>query len=286
MERQLLWALYHRLAQLYRPRPDRYQHTDHWIVLTFLWAVLCDRPVSWACRQENWPREFLFYLPPSSPTMSRRLRTKSVRKLLLRLLVQLQPSAQPGEIWYVDGKPLVVGGGSGDPDARAGRGVGMLAKGYKLYLIYSSAGRIGSLAIRPLNAFEPYVACELLGQLKLRGYLVGDNIYDTNATYDAAAQAGAQLVCSPGHTPTKGLGHRRHSPHRLLGLMIAASPAGRALIKSRYQIDRFFGWLGNRGGGLAPLPNFVRRLHRVRLWVTAKLVIMFQCRAQNHRLAA
>ncbi len=31
------------------------QYSDAWIVETYLWAVLHDRPTSWACRSENWP---------------------------------------------------------------------------------------------------------------------------------------------------------------------------------------------------------------------------------------
>ena len=48
---------------------------------------------------------------------------------------------------------------------------------------------------------------------------------------------------------------------------------GQALYAFREQVERNFGWLTNHAAGLAPLPNWVRRIHRVRLWVQAKLII-------------
>jgi hypothetical protein len=44
--------------------------------------------------------------------------------------------------------------------------------------------------------------------------------------------------------------------------------------------------MGSFGGGLQPLPNFVRRPRRVALWVTAKLVINGLRICKNHGLAA
>jgi hypothetical protein len=50
-------------------------------------------------------------------------------------------------------------------------------------------------------------------------------------------------------------------------------PFGQALEAQRYDIDRFFAHLGNSGGGLSPLPNWVRTFRRVRLWVRAKIFV-------------
>jgi hypothetical protein len=41
----------------------------------------------------------------------------------------------------------------------------------------------------------------------------------------------------------------------------------------RYDTDRFFGHLTSFGGGLSPLPNWVRTYPRVRLWVQAKIIL-------------
>jgi hypothetical protein len=41
----------------------------------------------------------------------------------------------------------------------------------------------------------------------------------------------------------------------------------------RTTVERFFGTLATFGGGLSSLPTWVRRLHRVRVWVAAKLTL-------------
>ena len=38
-------------------RRGRQQFSDAVIAKVFFHATHCDRPVSWACREENWPRE-------------------------------------------------------------------------------------------------------------------------------------------------------------------------------------------------------------------------------------
>ncbi len=48
---------------------------------------------------------------------------------------------------------------------------------------------------------------------------------------------------------------------------------GEAFYKRRDAIERFFGQLSAFGGGLAPLPAWVRRLERVERWITAKVII-------------
>jgi len=55
--------------------------------------------------------------------------------------------------------------------------------------------------------------------------------------------------------------------------------------QQRTQIERNFGNWTSFGGGLSPLPSWVRRLDRVRLWIQAKLLINAQ-RIQQKRLAA
>ena len=53
----------------------------------------------------------------------------------------------------------------------------------------------------------------------------------------------------------------------------APSPFGKALYALRGDIERRFGNLTGFGGGLQPLPSWVRTPHRVALWVAAKLVL-------------
>jgi hypothetical protein len=289
MERQLLWALYQRLLTLGHKTPPGYSHSDLSIALTYLWSTLSDRPVSWATKREHWPSAFLCCDLPSPATMSRRLRTKSVRKLLVKLLRALQRSWTRAPVWFIDGKPLPVGGSSGDQDAKAGRGAGLLARGYKLHAMIQASGQVEALMVLPMNVNEAKAARTLLKAAcpkitRRQAYLVGDAAYDATALYDLAAARGLQLVARP-RKARLGLGHKRQSPHRLRGLEIAHTPQGRALLKARFGIDRMFGSWGNTAGGMGPLPNWVRRLHRVRLWVLAKIVILAQIRTQKYGLA-
>jgi hypothetical protein len=48
---------------------------------------------------------------------------------------------------------------------------------------------------------------------------------------------------------------------------------GRELLRGRGAIERAFGNAGSFGGGLGPLPNWVRRPGRVERWVWGKLLI-------------
>ena len=58
------------------------------IVVVYLWAVIHDRPTSWACERRNWNGIEVVRLP-SQPTMSRRLRTRPVQQLLDQVEAQL-----------------------------------------------------------------------------------------------------------------------------------------------------------------------------------------------------
>lgn len=277
MERELWGRVYLMVRSLGRSRRrPRARFADAAIVLVHLWAVLHDRPVSWACDLRNWagrrPRRL-----PSNATMSRRLRTDSVRGLLDAVEARLrEPGADGpapgGLVKVVDGKPLPVGGHSKDPDARNGRGAGGMAKGYKLHVIWGDGPIPCAWDVRPMNEAEPAVAAELVAAAPGAGYLLGDAAYDSNPLHDAAAAAGHQLV-APRKRPSGGLGHRPHSPRRLRSIALPASDFGRSLHRLRDDVERHFARLTNPAGGLGPLPNWVRRLRRVRQWVQGKLLL-------------
>ena len=252
-------------------RPKRVQHSDVVIVLTYLWAVLHDRPVSWACRPRSWPAAARRMPRPSPATMSRRLRRVSVRALLRDVERRLR--ARFGRSWckWIDAKPLPVGAASKDPHARAGYGVRGMAKGYKLYAICDARGALDAWEVLPMNIAEKRVARHLVRHAEGEAYLVGDAQYDSSPLYDAAARRGFRLVAP--RQKEGGLGHHYQSPHRLRAIELLARPFGKALMHQRYDIDRFFGTLTSFGGGLAPLPNWVRTLPRVRLWVQGKIIL-------------
>ena len=46
-----------------------------------------------------------------------------------------------------------------------------------------------------------------------------------------------------------------------------------SIMKTRDEVERIFSALTCFGGGLAPLPSWVRRLDRVQRWVTVKIII-------------
>ena len=118
-----------------------------------------------------------------------------------------------------------------------------------------------------------------LSRLEGGGYLLGDNNFDTNDLFDFTAEHNHRLIAP--RRPSfqkKSLAHRYQSPHRKRCIeMLEPGPGrpcrfGRALAADRRQIERDFGNATSFGGGLT-LPPFVRRAHRVRHWVHAKLLI-------------
>jgi hypothetical protein len=243
------------------------------IVLVYAWAVLHDRPVSWACKPSNWP-EGLWHREklPSQSTVSRRLGTTEVQGLLYvmeRFLVELW---QLGWVFAVDGKPLTVGGHSKDPDCAWGRSVRGFAKGFKLHAAYGQAPLPIAWEVTPLNTSEPEVAARLVPAIHGGGYVLGDKAYDSNPLHEIATQTGKQLIADR-KRPHSGLGHRRHSSGRLRSIALLQKEFGKALYHCRDDIERCFGWLTNHAGGLSPLPSWVRREHRVRCWVQLKMII-------------
>jgi Transposase DDE domain len=254
------------------------------VLAVYFWAVIHDRPVSWACHSENWSADLLLGRVPSQPTMSRRLRQPDVQKLLE--VVEHDPAVTGSKedtcVKIVDGKSLPVGGSTTDPDARWGRAASGFAKGYKLFAIWGRGAMPLTWRLGGMNTSEENMAAEMLQNLMGRGgYVLGDKVYDSNRLHNIAAAVGHQLV-APRKRPGKALGHHRHSPHRLRCLELLSGTFGRELYALRRNIERNFGNLTNFGGGLAPLPSWVRRSWRVKLWVHAKLIV----NAIQHRFIA
>ena len=251
--------------------------TFNWraIVLTYLWAVLHNQPVSWACRPPHWPTECRPVRLPTPATMSRRLRRPEFVELLKRLLRHLQRGRRRGLLNIVDGKVLAVSRHSRDREATFG-GAHARQRGYKLHLILGQNGRFEGLAIRPLNVNERGVARELVGQARLSGYLLGDAQYDDKHLYALCAQRGMQLIAPRQYGSQRGLGHVRQPAAWLRGIeLLEASGTGFGpqLFRLRRGIERLFGQLVSVPYGLPVLPAWARGLQRVRLWVTAKLLL-------------
>ena len=273
MEREL-WESLCRFSVLFYNRAARAIYTDEVIIAVYFWAVVHDRPVNWACDTSNWPRDLLRRTLPSQSTMSRRLRKLSIEQLLYDVENAIIALSSIRDRWLrvIDAKPLPVGGPSKDGDARWGRGAGGIQKGYKLHVIWGDGPLPIAWGLAGLNVSERKMALGLISNLPGEGYLLGDRQYDSAALYEAAAEVGYQLIAPP-QRDGRALGHRRQSPSRLRSLSLLNMPFGRALFRYRRRIEHCFAQLTTFVGGLGPLPFWVRRFHRVRLWVHSKLLI-------------
>lgn len=270
MEREL-WDQLYRIVVSLDKFVARGLYRNWEIVVVFFWAVVHDRPVVWACQPWNWHSRPPKYLPSQS-TMSRRMRSEEVQKLMQAVEAHLGANVQQWWVQRMDSKPLPVGSHSKDRDARLGRAGRGFARGYKLHAIWGPAPLPTCWRIEPMNVGDAPAARKLIAHLNGGGYLVGDKQYDSNPLHAAAAQAGYQLV-APQKRRGRSLGHRPHHPARLRALALSRQPLGKALMDYRDQIERLFGTLTCTSAGLGPLPAWVRRPHRVRLWVQAKLIL-------------
>lgn len=271
MERELYCSIRRTLRTLRVAADPRQTYSDRRIVEVLLWAALHDRPISWACQAVHWPTDLRPRPLISQPQMSRRLRTVAVHQLLTALYAAQREQLPRSLLKFVDGKPLTVGGCSKDPDAKFGHAAGSIARGYKLVCIVDEHGAIDAWRLGSMNLCEHHEAVALLAHIP-DTCLLGDAEYDKNHLYEAAARHGIQLIAQTKRR-AKALGHRPHSPHRLAAKSLLATEAGQHLMATRTAIERSFGNATSFAGGLGPLPAWVRRPHRVALWVAAKFII-------------
>jgi hypothetical protein len=276
MDGELLSYLYHRLMRSSNPRHvQRCTFNDGLIVLIYFYAVLCNRSPRWACQRCNWPVWLRRLRLPSYSQMMRRLKHPSVGQLIEQIDRECRDRLPRSDEKICDGKPLVVSGFSKDPDARLGKIPGGWGRGYKLHAMVDSLGVIEAFAVTGLNAGEATVMCQLVSGIELSGAIVrADANYDSNRLYHQVADSGGRLI-APRRKPWRGLSKRKHHPHRLQAIAELESTAQLRQIhkRIRVRVEQTFAHLTNLPFGLAPLPNFVRRLRRVTLWVKAKIVL-------------
>jgi len=281
MEHQLYQAIVAVLATLSKRRkPTICDFSDEEIVKVHYWSVVHDRPTCWACDLNHWPlwrrRKTLSPLP-SPATMSRRLRSPSVRSLLNALEQHVIAPKEPGLFWMIDGKPLAISGCSKDRQAGYGRAAGCKAKGYKIHAIVDPQGGVAAWRLAPMNKDERVMGERLLRTAQINGYIAGDTNYDSNklhAVCDRREQL--YLITRRRYGSQHGTGHRKQTVGRLHAMRLVENPypafADRLLL-DRSEIERRFGQLTNWGGGLTCLPPWVRTHRRVHRWVQAKLVL-------------
>src|SRR5919197_2515679 len=188
MEHRLWQAIVAALSTSDNPRtPARFDFSDRDIVAVYYWAVIHDRPTTWALDARNWPPHLRRRARPSDGTMSRRLRSAPVVALLDALARRVIAPTEPGLFWMVDGKPLPIGGCSKDKQAGYGKAAGGKAKGYKLHALVGSDGALAGWRVAPMNKDERVMAERLVRAAppEVVGYVVGDANYDSNKLHRA-----------------------------------------------------------------------------------------------------
>lgn len=190
MERERWNELYALAGRLGKSIVGGYVYDVVCIVGVYFWAVVHDRPVSWACEKRNWPADLVRWGLPSQPTMSRRLRSTAVRQLLAAIEDAMRQDANSAEVKLIDAKPLMVGGCSKDKDAKWGRAAGGFWKGYKFFALWGGGPLPIAWTVNSMNVSEERMARKLIPHLSGEGYLIGDNVYDSNTLYDMAVRGG------------------------------------------------------------------------------------------------
>lgn len=282
MEREHWAELMKALRDLSRSFTDNAYHTHSTILVVrvYLWAVLHDRPTSWACDPRHWDRATRPASLPSQSTLSRRLRTAAAGELLGRMGRRLNGKARVNATpspRVIDGKPLVIAPHSADPDARFGPAYGRTAKGYKLHAIWGDAAMPERWEVRPMNHDEKTVAHQLIPGLAGAGDLLGDTFYHADKLFKTAHDHGQRLLAPRIYPGTTIRQPKRFHPDRIACVTLLEDPRhrgqARRVFMQRRTIETRFAHLTGFGGGLTSLPPWVRRLHRVRLYVHAKLLI-------------
>lgn len=267
-----------------RRRPGE-RYSDSTIVLVFYLSVLNNQTRAWACRSQNWPLRRPPGGLPSPSRFSRRINSPEILELLDRVeaAVRARDPIQHERVaeLVVDGRPLVIGPNSHDRHSGFGRAAGVRARGYKLHLIIDQDGRGVAWRLSPMNTDEREMLRRMLAGpelsgLGLKGYLLADRFYDSNALFALARERGLQLVVPRRYGTDKGMGHRKHDPARRRCrdlLENTVSEYGRQMYARRWRIESVFGAEASTPELLTHLPAWVRGRRRTHAFVKAKLVI-------------
>ncbi|MBA2434517.1 MAG: transposase [Chthoniobacterales bacterium] len=286
MDGELLRSMYHRLfhSPIAFPPPGC-TYSDAIIVFIDVFASLCQQSHHWACDKRNWPpwtRRLKF---PSYSQFKKRFNDPHAGQLIDEINQEFCDQLPHSHEKFCDGKALVIGGFSKDPDARRGKVPAGWAKGYKMHAIVDSCGAIDAFEVTDLACGESTIARRLIKHLDLTNVLLrGDSNYDSNLLYRDVADRDGRLR-APRKKPFTRLGHRTHHPHRLqaITLLEASEQAMNEHERHRIRVEQSFAHLTNMPFGLFALPNFVRRRHRVRQWIRTKIMLYHLHRILFHR---
>ena len=293
---QIQWRLLYRIivkAARSLPKDRRLRFPDALIVAMYFWAVKHDRAMMWACDRANYHGLFRPRRLPSVSQFHRRVKSPRVQLILQRLHGELAGVDAPTATLVVDGKSLPINPVTRDPDARWGHTFGrqQLGIGYKLHAYVTEDQRILCWCVRPLNEYEATIATLMLDYLppaSPRTLILADANYDTHDFYKAVSRHGAKLLTGLRREPAKHpvtLRQMGKDRREALNQYEQKAPLVRMAMRHRPVVERTFANATNYGGGLGPLPAFVRRLPRVRRWVGAKITL-YHARLQARKLIA
>jgi hypothetical protein len=266
----LLWNILRKLLAAVHDGCPRGIYSERDILMVWLWAILFDRPLCWACQAEHWPAQFRPRRLPHPSTLSRRLKSAATSQEIQRLHQATVAHFKIEKMAIIDGKPLIVSDVSQDPEATNGRGTRGMARGYKMHCVISPSGVVEAFEVQPLNVNERVPARRLLGQLPagVRRALADGN-YDSGPLHSSLKPHRVKL-----YTPiiNNYAGPRSHPRRRVLQRLMN-HPLGQKLRHFRDHIERCLARMGNIGFGLKGLPNWVRRLTRVTNWISGKILL-------------
>jgi hypothetical protein len=260
----------------------------------YFWGVHHDRPQSWTADPQHYHGPL--FRPRSLPSVSqlnRRIKTQSVETILQKVHDATAEVDRVSPVICVDGKVMTVSPVSKDVQATRGHIPGGFGKGYKLHAQVTEDLRIICWSVTSLHVAEQSVAMAFVNEHPLPGcLLLADSNYDSAPLYKATEKAGITYFTHlKGQKQVKG---GQHHPVTLRQMgearrqVVAAwhehPDLCRFILSLREAIERTFSALTCYGGGLGPLPAWVRTLERVRRWIGAK-IILYHLRLQE-RLAA
>jgi len=278
MDDELLRQLYHRLFS-----DPSFVHTrdctfgDAIILLIHFFAVLDNRSHLWASVKRNWPLWCRALRFPSYSQLMKRLAKVSTQQRIAQLNDEFRARLPRSTEKVCDGKPLVVGGYSKDCDAQRGKVPNGWARGYRLHALIDSLGAIEGFDVTSMEGGEPTAMRDIVQQIDLAGVMVrADCAYDSNPLYQQIASRGGRLIATR-KKPDTGLGHGQHHPHRLQAIEELEGEGNQQRLKEhqlhRTRAEQCFAHLTNLRFGIWALPNFVRRLKRVRQWIKTEILL-------------
>ena len=266
------------IARVCREAPQRKRrpkYSDALMLKLFIWAAYHEHKREWAVERTSFGRVFRPRRLPSYSQFCKRVNEARFEMLLDQVTEKLGVQIPRGELLVVDGKPLEVGNFSQDPDAKNGYGAGGFARGYKLHAIVGEHGQVLKYEVVAMNHHEVPIAAEHLIDAVADGDLVlGDGNYDGRRLYEGVEKRGGQLITPlRGGVPEKMTNPQPNGRAEVIRMLCDDPKLFELLYKQRVGVERAFSVLVTAMGLQLHLPAWVRRLHRVRRWVAAKLAL-------------